>query len=100
MRFTLFVPVAIILLTLIFSTVRDIVALNKRMSAIKEEDTPALAMLKNAPKEADLAESLHAGLQKLAPTDPVAVRVLTEYFPPPTPNKTSNPDTTSSSPAK
>jgi len=99
-RFPLFIPVFIILLTLIFTTVRDIAALNKRMSAINEDEAPALEMLKNEPRQTDLVQGLRSGLQKLSPSDPVAARLLTEFFPPDSSGPSGNGDAASSPASK
>lgn len=80
-QFPIFVPLAIMLLTLIFSTLRDIRALNLRMAAINEEDAPALEMLKKSGKQREFVDSLKEGILKLAPTDPIAAHIQTDFFP-------------------
>lgn len=90
LRLPVFVPILIILATLIFSTVRDIIALNHRMTTIYQEDAPAEESLKNSGKETEFVESLRTGLQKLAPTDPVAARIVKDMFPAPPPQKTDD----------
>jgi len=83
LQFSAFWPLLILLLTLIFGTARDVIALNKRMVNINVENAPALALLKNSNKQTAFIESLRVDLQKLSPTDPVAAQISAEYFPPP-----------------
>jgi hypothetical protein len=82
-RFPVFLPILIILLTLNFSTLRDIVALNKRMTQINEENAPALDLLKKSAKQSDFVNGLRTGLINLAPNDPAAADILKQFFPPP-----------------
>jgi hypothetical protein len=98
LRLPVFVPILIILATLIFSTIRDIIALDRRMTTIYQEDAPAQEILKNSGKQTEFVESLRSGLQKIAPTDPVAARIVKDMFPEPPPQKTD--DGSQSVPAK
>ena len=84
MEFPLAVPVTIIVLTLIFSSVRDIAGFNRRLADIDEQNVPVLEMLKKVPKQTELIQSLQTGLKKLSVTDPDAAEILAEYYPPPT----------------
>jgi len=90
-EFPVFVPLVIILLTLIFSTVRDIVALNRRLTIMNFENAPALEYLKKGTKQLEFRDALKDGLTKLAPTDPVAARILQDFYAPPA-KKTDSPD--------
>jgi hypothetical protein len=100
LRLPIFVPLLIILLTLIFSTVRDIIALNRRMAMIDQENAPALEMLKNSGKQTEFVESLRSGLVKLSPTDPVAAKIVEDMFPTPAPEKPEGQDGSQAAPAK
>jgi hypothetical protein len=81
MQFPVAIPITLILLTLIFSTVRDIGGFNRRLNEIQEQNAPALDMLKRAPKQMEYVESMRVDLQKLAPTDPTAAQILQDFFP-------------------
>jgi len=94
LRFPVFVPILIVLLTLIFSTLRDIVALNRRMAMINQENAPALEKLKDSGKQTEFVESLRASLQKLAPDDPVAAKIVKDMFSTPLPQKPDDVDGT------
>jgi hypothetical protein len=100
LRLPVFVPILIILVTLIFSTVRDITALNRRMAIINQENAPALEILKNSGKQTEFVESLHSGLQKLAPTDPVAAKIVEDMFPTPASDKSDGQEGSQPAPAK
>lgn len=82
-EFSIAIPLAILLVTLIFSTGRDMVALNKRMTAINNENAPALEILRKASKGNQRAfiDSLKAGITKLTLTDPIAAQIGREFFP-------------------
>ena len=75
------VPIAIILLTLIFSTVRDISSFNRAIDDIEKANAPSVEMLKKAPRQTEFIDAMRTGLQKLAPTDPTAAQLMREYFP-------------------
>lgn len=90
MQFPVAIPLVIILLTLIYSTGRDISGFNRRIHDMKEAEAPSLELLKKVPKQSEFVESLHKGLQKLAPTDPVAAKFLHDFYPPPPPRPTAN----------
>jgi len=83
MQFPLAIPVAIMLLTLIFSTVRDIAGFNRRLADIDKQEAPAIETLKKVPKQTDFVNGLQKSLQKLAPTDTLAEQTLEEFFPAP-----------------
>jgi len=83
MEFPMAIPVAIVLLTLIYSTVRDISGFNRRLADMERQDTPAVEKLKRIPKQSEFIESLRQGLIKIAPTDPTAATLLKQYFPSP-----------------
>ena len=100
LRFPVSVPILIILVTLIFSTLRDIVALNRRMAMINQENAPALEMLKNSGKQTEFVESLRSGLVKLSPTDPVAAKIVEDMFPTPAPEKSDGQDGSQPAPGK
>lgn len=95
-----FWPVFIVLLTLIFSTGRDMVTLNKRMAAVNDDIAPAQEVLKQAKKQADYVDSLHVSLQKLAATDPIAAQILAEYFTSQADQKKAPLDNSAAPPAK
>lgn len=82
-QFSVFWPFLIVLLTMIFSTTRDIMALNKRMEAINNDNAPALQLLEKSTKQTEFIESLRTGLEKISPSDPVAAQISAEFFPPP-----------------
>jgi hypothetical protein len=90
-QYPIFVPFTIVLLTLIFSTVRDIAALNKRMAVMNTENAPQLEMLKQSGKQTAFIESLRDGVIKLAPTDPIAAEIARDFFPKPVKNDATNP---------
>jgi hypothetical protein len=100
LRLPVFVPILIILLTLIFSTVRDIVTLNRHMTMINQENAPALDMLKNSGKQTEFVESIRTGLQKLEDTDPIAAHILKDMFPTPPPEKPAGDENPPPAPAK
>lgn len=100
MQFSVFWPLLIVLLTMIFGTTRDMMALNQRMSAINEENAPALELLKKAKKQSDFVDSIHVGLQKLAPTDPIAAQICTDFFPAQPDQKSGGQDNEAKTPAK
>jgi hypothetical protein len=83
MQFPMALPVTIMLLTLIFSGIRDISGFNRRMAEMDRQDAPAVEKLKRIPKQSEFIDSLRQSLEKLAPTDPEAAKLLKQYFPPP-----------------
>jgi hypothetical protein len=90
-QYPLAIPLGIVLLTLIFSTVRDISGFNRRIGDIDRHDAPILEKLKRVPKQAEFVDSLKASLLKLSETDPVAAKIVREYFPQPGPAASGNP---------
>jgi len=81
-QYPLALPVGIMLLTLIFSTVRDIATFNRSIDEIARTDAPGQEMLKKSSKQTEFIEGVRSDLQKLAPTDPTAAQILKEFFPP------------------
>lgn len=92
MQFGVFWPILIVLLTLNFTTVRDIMALNKRIVTIKLETALSLEQIKKSGKQMEFFESLRADLLKLAPNDPVAAKIISDYFPTRPAQKPGSPD--------
>ncbi len=76
-------PVLVVLLTLIFQTTRDIVTLEKRKESIVQKNTQAAELLKRYGKQTKFVDSLKADLQKLSPTDPIAAKIISDFFPKP-----------------
>jgi len=81
-QYPLALPVGIMLLTLIFSTVRDIATFNRSIDEIARTDAPGQEVLKKSSKQTEFIEGVRSDLQKLAPTDPTAAQILKEFFPP------------------
>jgi hypothetical protein len=81
MEFPVSFPLAIILATLIFSTVRDISTFNRGTANIERANAPAEEMLKKASNLTDRVDSLRDALLKLSETDPVAAQIYKEYYP-------------------
>ena len=88
-HFPLSIPVAIVILTLIFSTLNDIVTLNKKMAMINTENAPALAVLKKVGKQQEFLDSLRKDVSTLAVQDPVAARIAKDFCPPETSPKSA-----------
>ena len=90
---------ALILLTLIFSTLRDIAALNEQIGILNTQNAPGLELLKKSAKQGEFVERVHSDLQQLASTNPTAAQLLKEYFgtttPAAAPPKPSDPNTNS-----
>jgi hypothetical protein len=84
-QFPLWVPVLIVLLTLIGATLRDMIALNRRMSEIQHDNAPVRDVLARSVKQSDFANALKDGIEKLSATDPVAAQIRREFFPPQAP---------------
>jgi len=84
-RFSTFWPFVIVLMTLIFSTVRDGVTLYKRTLSLRRESAQQEEPLKKAGQQALLLETLKNDLETLAISDPVAARIEQDFFPPSTP---------------
>jgi hypothetical protein len=82
-RYSTVLPFLIVLVTLILSTGKDIVILYKRKILLVEQNARAAEPLKKAGKQAEFIDSLKADLIKLSPADPVAARIVTEFFTPP-----------------
>ena len=100
---SLFWTVLIILATLIFSTTRDLVILQKRRDIISNSSEQIAELLKKNSKQSELIEGLKTDLKKISGSDPVAARILTDFFSPPAPPKESQEETelpTSSPPLK
>ena len=96
--YTAFVPVLMILVILILSSLKDIVTLIRRKNALLAQHAQAMEPLRFAGRQAEFIDSLHDDLVKVAPSDPAAAAILTEFFPPPAtppnpvqPNKDSGP---------
>jgi hypothetical protein len=83
MQFPMALPVAIMLLSLIYSEVRDISGMNRRMAEMDRQNAPAVEKLERIPKQSEFIDSLRQNLVKLAPTDPAAAALLKQYFPSP-----------------
>ena len=98
-QYPIFVPLLIIVLTLIGSTVRDITTMNRRMEIIGQQDAPAREMLKKSTKQSDFISSLRTGVLNLAPSDPVAAEIASDFFPPVSAPKPDSPDDASKTPA-
>ncbi len=96
-QFPISVPIAIMLVTLIFSCIRDITALNKRMTIMNAENAPALEMLKQSGRQTEFIEALRDGVLKLAPTDPIAAGIARDFFQKPAPAKGTVPSNNASS---
>jgi hypothetical protein len=84
-RYSTFWPFFIVLLTLIFSTTRDGLTLYKRTLVIRNQNAQQEEPLKKAGEQAQLFDSLKLDLEKLAPDDRVAARIVHDFFPPPPP---------------
>ena len=80
-EFPVFIPMTIIVLTLIFATIRDISTFNRSVTDIERTNAPALEILKQANKQTEYINALKAGLQTIAPNDPAAAQILQEFFP-------------------
>jgi hypothetical protein len=83
-HFPIAIPISIILLTLIYSTGRDIAGFNRRIADIDRQNAPFVEKLKKVPKQTEFIESLRTGMVKISPTDPRAAAILRQYFPAPT----------------
>jgi hypothetical protein len=81
-EFPVSIPLTIIVLTLIFATVRDISTFNHSVADINRAEAPALEILKQANKQTEYVDGLKTGLQKLAITDPTAAAIFHDFFPP------------------
>jgi len=82
-RFSTFWPFVIVLMTLIFSTVRDGVTLYKRTLALRRESAQQEGALKKAGTQALLLDTLKGDLETLAISDPIAAKIDQDFFPPP-----------------
>ena len=76
-------PLSLLLLILIFGATRDIISLGKRVDSVERKNAQATEMLKRYGKQTKFVDGLKADLQKIAPTDPVAAKILTDFFPKP-----------------
>ena len=85
--YSTYLPFLIVLLTLIFSTSKDIYFLHKHKNALIVQNAKAAEPLLNAGKEAEFVEKLHTDLNQLAPTDPTAAKILADFFASPTAQK-------------
>ncbi len=105
-QFPLSLPVGIMLVTLIFSTVRDISTFNRGTTNIERMDAPSEETLKKASNLTERINSLQTALQKLSVTDPISAQIYKDFFPPDkqdTPEKKDTPDAqagAASTPAK
>lgn len=84
-RYSTFLPFFIVLMTLVFSTVRDMATLYKHTALIHHENAMATEPLRKAGEQGMFVDSLRIDLQKLASSDPAAARVVSDFFPPPPP---------------
>ena len=78
--YTLLLPFLIVLLTLIFSTCKDLLIVYRHKISLVVENANAARPLNEAAKQAVFIDSLHTDLAKLAVTDPVAARIIADFF--------------------
>ncbi|MDD5262588.1 MAG: hypothetical protein PHD76_12150 [Methylacidiphilales bacterium] len=76
-------PVLVVLLSLIFSTARDIITLEKRKEAVAQKNTQAAELLKRYGKQTKFVDSLKADLQRIAANDAIAAKIISDFFPKP-----------------
>ena len=79
--FTAFVPLALLLGILIFSTIRDIVNLQHHLQTSRRQNAQSMERLKKVGQESELVTKLRDELAQLAPTDPASARVMSEFLP-------------------
>ena len=80
--YTTFLPLLAVLIILILSSAKDTLTLIRHKNALREQNMRAKAPLLYAGKQAIYVGSIRDDLVKLAPTDPAAARILTDFFPP------------------
>ena len=86
-------PLIVILLTLNFSVARDIITLEKRRDVLEKKNAQAAELLKRYGKQTKFVDGLKVDLQKIAPADAVAAKILTDFFPKPITPEPQKPDT-------
>jgi len=79
--YSAFLPLGLILVVLILSTLRDTINLHRHEVLVRAQNAQAGERLKKVGEEAALVEKLRAGLAKLAATDPVAAQIQGDFFP-------------------
>jgi hypothetical protein len=80
--YTTFLPLLAVLIILILSSAKDTLTLLRHKNALREQNIQARAPLLYAGKQAIYVGSIRDDLVKLAPTDPAAAKILTDFFPP------------------
>ncbi len=96
--YSAFLPIFMILLIMILSSFKDVLTLIKRKNTMQAQYARAVEPLRFAGRQAEFINSLRDDLVRVAPSDPAAAAVVTEFFPPPItpptpsqPNKASEP---------
>jgi hypothetical protein len=75
-------PLFIVLLTLNLSTAKDVLILYRHKIVLVVDNARAAKPLEEAASRAVFIDSLHADLAKLAVSDPVAAKVIADFFRP------------------
>jgi hypothetical protein len=95
-----FWPILILLVVLIYSSVRDVITLNRHIVEINVDEASAMEMLKGQNRQTDFVEAMRANLQALSATDPAAAQICSEYYPSAPSQKSAAPVNSSKTPGQ
>lgn len=90
--YSTFLPFLIVLLTLIFGSLKEVVTLLKCKASVRHEEVQSTTYLDEARKQAVFMDSLRQDLRQLSSTDTVAAQVLSDFSPPAAPKNGEPPN--------
>jgi len=80
---TLLLPFLIVVTTLIISSARESVSLHNQKINIDTQYQQSIQKLGNSAKQVEAMQNLQKDLEKLSATDPIAAKIVADYFPAP-----------------
>jgi hypothetical protein len=69
------------LIILIYSTARDTLSLSQRTNQILGANSRGSEVLRRSGEKVAFIQSMHRDLEQIAPSDPVAAQIVSDFFP-------------------
>jgi hypothetical protein len=82
-RSAFYIPLLIVVVTLIGATFRDIATIQAQKAVLIQENARLAAQLDAVGKQAEFVSKLKKDFEPITQTDPAVARIFTELFPPP-----------------
>ena len=79
--YSLFLPFLIVMVVLILTGARETASLHKQKMAFLTQNQQSVEALDRSAKQIEALQKLKDDLHTLAGTDPVAAKIMAEYFP-------------------